>query len=153
MIDCVREFRVLVRAVGPDDVPSERRCSSARLSSWRTVGCSLTVGFSAQSDQAARSDRSRLAISASALASEAAAAARVASGADTSLTSASSSERLYKSAAIRVECSKSLSSAFPVGTQFKIKAKLTDREDGGEFLYSYFGWKPEVFGKVKGKTP
>ena len=44
----------------------------------------------------------------------------------------------------RVECSKSLSRDFPVGTKFRIKAKLTDREDGGEFLYSYFGWKFEV---------
>ena len=42
---------------------------------------------------------------------------------------------------IRVECAKSLSRDYPVGTKFRIKAKLTDREDGGEFLYSYFGWK------------
>ena len=51
---------------------------------------------------------------------------------------------------IRVECSKSLSYAFPVGTRFKIKAKLTDKEDGTEFLYSYFGWKPEVLRKPTG---
>ena len=54
---------------------------------------------------------------------------------------------------IQVECSKTLSTAFPVGTRFRIKAKLTDREDGGEFLYSYFGWKPEVLGNAKGKKP
>ena len=48
---------------------------------------------------------------------------------------------------IRVECAKSLSRDFPIGTRFKIKAKLTDKEDGGEFLYSYFGWKPQVVGK------
>ena len=51
---------------------------------------------------------------------------------------------------IRVECSKTLSRDFPVGTHFKIKAKLTDKEDGSEFLYSYFGWEPEVLGKPKG---
>ena len=45
---------------------------------------------------------------------------------------------------MRVECSKSLSRDFPVGTRFRIKAKLTDREEGGEFLYSYFDWKFEV---------
>jgi len=44
----------------------------------------------------------------------------------------------------RVECSKSLMRDFPVGTRFRIKAKLTDREGGGEFLYSYHGWKFEV---------
>jgi hypothetical protein len=44
---------------------------------------------------------------------------------------------------IRVECSKILSRDYPVGTRFRIKAKLTDKEDGGEFLYSYFGWKFE----------
>lgn len=45
---------------------------------------------------------------------------------------------------IRVECSKVLTRDFPVGTRFRIKAKLTDKEGGGEFLYSYFGWKFEV---------
>jgi hypothetical protein len=28
-----------------------------------------------------------------------------------------------------------------VGTKFRIKAKPTEREDGWEFLYPYFGWK------------
>ena len=45
---------------------------------------------------------------------------------------------------MRVECSKVLIRDFPVGTRFRIKAKLTDKEGGGEFLYSYFGWKFEV---------
>ena len=45
---------------------------------------------------------------------------------------------------MRVECSKQLMRDYPVGTKFRIRAKLTDREDGGEFLYSYFGWKYEV---------
>jgi hypothetical protein len=45
---------------------------------------------------------------------------------------------------MHVECAKSLSNDFPVGTKFQIRAKLTDREGTGEFLYSYFGWKPKV---------
>ena len=40
------------------------------------------------------------------------------------------------------ECSKSLLLNYPIGTKFKIKAKLTDKENEGLFLYSYFGWKP-----------
>jgi hypothetical protein len=39
-----------------------------------------------------------------------------------------------------VECSKRLSEDYPVGTIFKVRAKLTDRERGGEYLYSYHGW-------------
>jgi len=42
---------------------------------------------------------------------------------------------------IFVECSKRLSADYPVGTLFKLRAKLTDREGGGEFLYSYHGWE------------
>lgn len=45
---------------------------------------------------------------------------------------------------LHVECSKRLSERYPVGTKFRIRAKLTDREDGGEFLYSYHGWPVEV---------
>jgi hypothetical protein len=33
-----------------------------------------------------------------------------------------------------VECSKKLSYDYPVGTRFRIRAKLTDKEGGGEFL-------------------
>lgn len=45
---------------------------------------------------------------------------------------------------LHVECSKAPSDPdqFPLGTRFLLKAKLTDREGAGEFLYSYFGWKP-----------
>ncbi len=46
-----------------------------------------------------------------------------------------------------VECSKSLSSDYPVGTKFRICAKLSKREDGIDFVYSYFGWKAEVVSK------
>ena len=42
-----------------------------------------------------------------------------------------------------VECSRSLVRNYPVGTKFRIKAKLTDMQ-GKEFIYSYFGWKFEV---------
>jgi hypothetical protein len=45
---------------------------------------------------------------------------------------------------MHVECSKKLSENYPVGTKFKINAKLTDRGGQGEYLYSYHGWKPEV---------
>lgn len=47
---------------------------------------------------------------------------------------------------LRVECSKRLSDLkrYKLGTRFRIRAKLTDREGGGEFVYSYFGWREEV---------
>ena len=45
---------------------------------------------------------------------------------------------------LHVECSKKLSRDYPVGTRFIIRAKLTDREGGGKYLYSYHGWPVEV---------
>jgi hypothetical protein len=39
-----------------------------------------------------------------------------------------------------LECSKKLPRNYPVGTRFRILAKLTDKEGGGEFL----GWEYEV---------
>lgn len=44
---------------------------------------------------------------------------------------------------LAVECSKKLSDpkVYPVGSQFEITAKLTDREEGGEYIYSSFRWK------------
>ncbi len=45
---------------------------------------------------------------------------------------------------MHVECSKKLSRDYPLGSRFRIKAKLTDREGAGDFLYSYHGWKYEV---------
>lgn len=45
---------------------------------------------------------------------------------------------------LQVECSKKLSNDYPVGTKFLLNAKLTDRDGGGEYLYSYQGWKVEV---------
>lgn len=49
---------------------------------------------------------------------------------------------------LHVECSKELSRNYSVGTKFKIKAKLTDLKGGGDFLYSYFGWKYEVISEI-----
>ena len=49
---------------------------------------------------------------------------------------------------LAVECSKSLSTDYPVGTRFKLLAKLTDREGGGEFLYSSWRWRVEVISKA-----
>lgn len=45
---------------------------------------------------------------------------------------------------LHVECSKKLSRDYPVGTKFRIRAKLTDREGGGEYLYSHFRWPVQV---------
>ncbi len=42
-----------------------------------------------------------------------------------------------------VACSKSLSENYPVGTKFRIRAKLSE-VNGTPFIYSYFGWKYEV---------
>lgn len=42
---------------------------------------------------------------------------------------------------LHVRCSKALSRDYPVGTRFRIKAKLTDREGGGQFLHSHHNWK------------
>jgi hypothetical protein len=50
---------------------------------------------------------------------------------------------------IHVECSKKLSTDYPLGTRFRIRARLTDREGGGQFLYSYFGWDFEVLDGVQ----
>lgn len=48
---------------------------------------------------------------------------------------------------LHVECSKELSERYPVGTRFRLKAKLTDREGGQPFLYSSWRWNYEVLGK------
>jgi len=46
---------------------------------------------------------------------------------------------------MRVECTKELSntSKFPLGSRFKIKAKVTDRQGGTPFLYSSYRWAYE----------
>ena len=45
---------------------------------------------------------------------------------------------------LQVECSKKLMTDYPVGTRFMLQAKLTDREGGGEYLYSSYRWQYEV---------
>lgn len=45
---------------------------------------------------------------------------------------------------LMVECARRLTKDYPVGTRFKLYAKLTDKEGGGQYLYSYFGWPVEV---------
>jgi hypothetical protein len=37
-----------------------------------------------------------------------------------------------------------MSRKYPVGTRFRIWAKLTDREGCGQFLYTSWRWKFEV---------
>lgn len=46
---------------------------------------------------------------------------------------------------LHVACSKRLSRDYPVGTRFRLRIKLTNREDGGEYLYSHHTWPHEVF--------
>lgn len=46
-----------------------------------------------------------------------------------------------------VECSKKLVTDHPPGTIFRIRAKLTDREGGAEFLYSSYRWPFFVLSK------
>lgn len=47
-----------------------------------------------------------------------------------------------------VECSKELSYGFPVGTKFKIKAKISyRRESGNAFVYSHYKWDYIVLDK------
>ncbi len=48
---------------------------------------------------------------------------------------------------LQVECSKELSRNYPVGTRFRIRAKLTDRKGGGEYLYSFHLWPVTVISK------
>ena len=45
---------------------------------------------------------------------------------------------------LHVACSKKLTYDYPVGTKFKIRAKLTQREDGAFYIYSNFIWPFEV---------
>ncbi len=52
---------------------------------------------------------------------------------------------------LAVECAKSLTTDYPVGTRFRLRAKLTDREGGGQFLYSSWRWRVEVISKPKGE--
>jgi hypothetical protein len=41
---------------------------------------------------------------------------------------------------MHVECAKELSNDFPLGTQFRIQAKITSRNGGKPFIYSHYKW-------------
>ena len=43
-----------------------------------------------------------------------------------------------------VECSRTMRKNHPVGTRFKVFVKLTDREGGGEYLYTSWQWAYEI---------
>jgi len=43
-----------------------------------------------------------------------------------------------------VECSRAMRKQHPIGTHFKVYVKLTDREGGGEYLYTSWRWKYEI---------
>lgn len=43
-----------------------------------------------------------------------------------------------------VECNKELSFSYPIGTKFRIKAKITAKEGGTPFIYSHYSWPYEV---------
>jgi hypothetical protein len=45
---------------------------------------------------------------------------------------------------LRVRFPKSLRRAYPIGTLFRVYAKLTDREGGGEFVHTNHAWDVEV---------
>lgn len=53
-------------------------------------------------------------------------------------------------ASLHVECSKDLSRHHPVGSRFRIRAKLTDRAGAGEYLYSSWRWPYEVLFEPEG---
>ena len=45
---------------------------------------------------------------------------------------------------LRVQCARKLLEGYPVGTVFKVNAKMTDREGGEPFLYVWHGDPVEV---------
>ena len=45
---------------------------------------------------------------------------------------------------MHVECSKVLSYDYPVGTQFRIQAKIVDKIGQRPFVYSHYSWPYEV---------
>jgi hypothetical protein len=45
---------------------------------------------------------------------------------------------------MHVECSRSVTRNYPVGTKFRLRCTLTDRLGGGQYLYSSWQWKFEV---------
>ena len=45
---------------------------------------------------------------------------------------------------MRVKCGKAFRSRHPVGTKFKMWARVSDREGGTPFLYSPYNWEPDA---------
>ena len=43
-----------------------------------------------------------------------------------------------------VECPSSMKRDYPVGTKFRIRAKITDRDGGTSFIYTHYTWPFEV---------
>jgi len=43
-----------------------------------------------------------------------------------------------------VACSRRMVTDYPVGTRFRIKAKLVEKDTGAAFLYCYHGWRFDV---------
>lgn len=52
---------------------------------------------------------------------------------------------------LRVECPREMrdTTRYPLGTRFRLKVKLTDREGDGDFLYSHHSWPYQVLGMPK----
>lgn len=48
------------------------------------------------------------------------------------------------STTLDVECSRAMRANHPVGTKFRVWAKLTDLRGGGEFLYTSWQWPYEI---------
>jgi len=44
------------------------------------------------------------------------------------------------STSLNVRCSSQMRTSHPVGTKFKVRAKLTNREGHGEFLHAPYDW-------------
>lgn len=49
---------------------------------------------------------------------------------------------------LQVECSKEMIRKYPIGTRFRIWAKLTDREGGRPFLYTSYRWSYDVLARA-----
>ena len=45
---------------------------------------------------------------------------------------------------MHVECSKELSYNYPLGTRFKLKAKITNKNGGSPFIYSHYSWPFDI---------
>ena len=51
---------------------------------------------------------------------------------------------------LRVECPREMrdTKRYPLGTRFRVRVKLTDREGEGDFLYSHHSWPYLVVSKL-----